>query len=295
LFVAGQQLGFDLLPRHFYSEIPDLRALRHTKSWRRAYTMRGVSGAALQSQFAWVKEVMQSRSPARDDAEIYARACADNGEPGYGEIEAIFLHRFIQKFQPQQIIQIGCGVSTAVCLRSASEFGYRPRVRCIEPYPTTYLERLSRQGEIQLLRQKLQEIDPVVVTELGENDFFFVDSTHTLGPAGEASRIILEFLPSLKRGVLIHFHDIVFPYDYMPDILDKALVFSHESTVLHAFLAYNRDFSVLASLAMLHHQCTREFTSLFPDYRPAQHQDGLEIRPGHFPSSVFFRRTGVST
>ena len=28
VFEAGQHLGFDILPRHFYSEIPDIRVLR---------------------------------------------------------------------------------------------------------------------------------------------------------------------------------------------------------------------------------------------------------------------------
>jgi len=64
---------------------------------------------------------------------------------------------------------------------------------------------------------------------LAAGDLFFVDSTHTLGPAGEATRIILEFLPRLRKDVLIHFHDIVFPYDYTPDILDGAMFFPHES------------------------------------------------------------------
>ena len=33
-FVLGQHLGFDILPRHFYSEIPDVRALRKDQSWK---------------------------------------------------------------------------------------------------------------------------------------------------------------------------------------------------------------------------------------------------------------------
>jgi len=51
-------------------------------------------------------------------------------------------------------------------------------------------------------------------------NLFFVDSTHTLGPAGEASRIVLEFLPRLRTGVMIHFHEHHFPLRLFPKIFD---------------------------------------------------------------------------
>ena len=55
MFELGQFLGFDVLPRHFYSEIPDIRALRKTTEWRLPYSMLGVSGADIESQLDFVK------------------------------------------------------------------------------------------------------------------------------------------------------------------------------------------------------------------------------------------------
>ena len=115
--------------------------------------------------------------------------------------------------RPKQIFQIGCGVSTAVCLLAAEYAGYTPEVICVEPYPTNYLVQEANQGRITLIRQKAQLLDLKVVETLNNNILFFVDSTHTLGPTGEVSRIILEMLPRLKAGALVHFHDIKFPYD----------------------------------------------------------------------------------
>ena len=34
LFQGGQRIGFDILPRHFYSAIPEVRALRRSETWR---------------------------------------------------------------------------------------------------------------------------------------------------------------------------------------------------------------------------------------------------------------------
>ncbi|HSQ03114.1 MAG TPA: hypothetical protein VLN59_03700, partial [Burkholderiales bacterium] len=116
---------------------------------------------------------------------------------------------------------------------------------------------------------------------------FFVDSTHTLGPAGEVSRIILEMLPRLKAGAWVHFHDILFPYDYDRHILSESLFFQHESALLHGFLVGNQHYAIKASLSMLHYRKPRELATLLPRYTPAGNDEGLHIRAGHFPSSTY--------
>jgi hypothetical protein len=55
---AGQRLGFDILPRHFYSGIPGLRKLRRSAHWRKASTMIGLPGADPDGQLAFVRAVM---------------------------------------------------------------------------------------------------------------------------------------------------------------------------------------------------------------------------------------------
>ena len=109
-------------------------------------------------------------------------------------------------------------------------------------------------------------------------------------PAGELNLIILEMLPRLAPGVYVHFHDICFPYDYSPDTLSTALFFSHETALLYAFLLMNRDFEIAGSLSMLHHQRLDDLRQFFPDIRPAVFEDGLIVKSGQFPSSIFLRR-----
>jgi hypothetical protein len=135
-------------------------------------------------------------------------------------------------------------------------------------------------------------LDLAQVDSLDNDVLFFVDSTHTLGPAGEVSRIILEMLPRLKTGARAHFHDIIFPYDYSRDLLSGALFFWHESVLLHAFLAYNDRFSVLASLSMLHYANPAALGRFLPNYRPAMNEEGLGISGGHFPSSTYLEVVG---
>jgi hypothetical protein len=220
---------------------------------------------------------------------VYRSACERNGVAGYGPVEAGLLYAFVATHRPRQIIQVGCGVSTAVCLAAAGDSGYRPKVTCIDPFPTRFLRQAADGREINLVARPVESLDPSVVAALGDGDLFFVDSTHTLGPAGEVSRIILEFLPRLAAGAYVHFHDIYFPYDYPDDALTTALFFPHESVLLHAFLVHNTRFAIVASMSMLHHQRSSEVAELLPYYTPRKNQDGLAAGPGHFPSAVYLR------
>lgn len=150
----------------------------------------------------------------------------NGSDGGYGEIEADFLYCFVRCLRPASIVQVGCGVSTAVCLLASRDEGYNPRIICIEPYPTVFLRNAHESGGVTLIRKKLQDLTLECPKWVGKGDLFFVDSSHTLGPAGEVSQIILEILPRLLPGAYVHFHDITFPYDYDPHVLSSGLFFS---------------------------------------------------------------------
>lgn len=293
LFEIGQRMGFDVLPRNFYSEIPDIRTLRTSDDWKRPYSMAGVAGVEIEQQLAFVEgQIPASVSDALRLRDIHVEASTANGERGYGRVEADFLYAFVATTRPKTIFQIGCGVSTAICLSAARDVGYRPSIVCIEPYPTVYLRRLAVEGAITLIEKKAQSLDLSTIDALGEDLLFFIDSTHTLGPAGEVSRLVLEALPRLKRGAFVHFHDITFPYDYPRDALDGALFFQHESVLLHAFLAYNERFTLRAAFSMLHYAAPERLALLFPDYKAARNSDGLAAGIGHFPSAAYIEVTG---
>jgi hypothetical protein len=293
LFVLGQRIGVDVLPRHFYSEIPDVRLLSKQTAWRLPFTMQGISGVAFEDQLralrAIVSAIVTEELLERD---IHAEACRMNGEPGFGAIEAECLYAFIRTRKPAQIYQIGCGVSTAVCLLAAERARYSPDIICVEPYPTRFLETRADSGCLRLLRLPAQAIDIATINELQSNLLFFVDSSHTLGPAGEVTRIILDLLPRLKQGASVHFHDIRFPYDYERRVLTEELFFQHESPLLQAFLCYNTRFEIEICMSMLHYGASDALKDLFPRYRPAPSQDGLETGPGHFPSSTYLTVVG---
>jgi hypothetical protein len=293
VFEAGQHLGLDVLPRHFYSEVPDLRVLRHDSSWKAPFSMAGIRGTDMQAQTAFLKSCLTDRVTAHLRAtDVYGAACRENGAVGFGPIEAQVLFGFVASQRPLEILQIGCGVTTALCVAAANFAGYSPRITCVEPYPTALLKRLDAEGAICLIQRRAQDLDIGMIDPLGEGSLFFVDSTHTLGPAGEVSRIILEMLPRLKPGARVHFHDIYFPFDYGRQVLDGELFFWHESVLLQAFLTFNSRFSILLSCSMLHYEAQKELRSLLPNYSPEPDDQGLRTGNGHFPSSTYMQVSG---
>jgi hypothetical protein len=290
LFEVGQRFGVDILPRHFYSEIPDIRALRNSDQWKVPRSFRGVL-SDIDAQVAWVDQCTGRYRDKLHQFEIHKAAVKMNGsDQGYGEVEADFLYCFVRANRPKQIVQIGCGVSTAVCLLAAQDEGYTPRIICIEPYPTAFLTRESQSGRIELLAKKLQDVGPECADWVEDGGLFFVDSSHTLGPAGEVNLVVLEMLPKLAPGAYVHFHDIHFPFDYGPDTLSTGLFFQHETALLYAFLLMNDGFEIAASLALLSHVRLSDLQRFFPDMTPRVFDQGLSMSGGDYPSSIFLRR-----
>lgn len=286
-FHIGQWFGLDILPRHFYSEIPLISKLRTTDHWRQPLSMYGIQGWSADEQLRFVESAMNEETrSALASRDVFAEACAANNASGFGQIEAEFLYAFVRQHRPQRIVQIGCGISTLVCLAAASDAGYTAQITCIDPYPTGFLLDVERERRINLIKAPVEKLKLDFFSDLSTGDVFFVDSTHTLGPAGEVTRIVLEMLPRLSPGVLVHFHDIWFPYDFDPLVMDRVF-FWHETPLLQAFLCGNERFRVRASLSLLHHERQSALRRLFPRYEPMQIDRGVRVQHGHYPSSIY--------
>ena len=298
LFELGQRAHVNVLPTHFYSQIPDIAALRADDSWRRPRSMVGVRGAGLDQQLAFAAaccapEVV--RQMGKDGA-MYDEACRANGAVGYGPIEAEFLYCFIATRRPRRVLQVGAGVSTAIILRAARRHAVPIELICVDPFPTNFLVAAAARGEITLLAERAQDVALDTLTDLSADDLLFVDSTHTVKPGSEVNRLILEVLPRLARGVYVQFHDIWWPYDHPWAILRDDLFFWSESVLLHALMTHNERYSLRVAMSMLHDADPLGLQQLLPGYRPAQCKDGLLISTAsgdHLPAAAYFEVVGV--
>jgi predicted O-methyltransferase YrrM len=171
--------------------------------------------------------------------------------------DSIFLNLMIRHIKPKRIIEAGSGFSSAVMLDTNDQYlDYRIQFTFIDPYPARLLSLLSETDKknSQIIESKLQDIPLKTFDALEENDILFIDSTHVSKCGSDVNKIIFEILPRLKKGVIIHFHDVFYPFEYPKRWVMGWDGFGwNEDYILRSFLMYNNQFRVLFFPTYLEH------------------------------------------
>ena len=80
--------------------------------------------------------------------------------------------------------------------------------------------------------------------KLTANDVFFVDSSHVLKVGSDLSKIFFSILPALQSGVLIHMHDMFWPFEYPKSMIAEGRNWN-ELYLVRSFLQNNDSFEIL--------------------------------------------------
>jgi hypothetical protein len=164
----------------------------------------------------------------------------------YGD--AIMLRAMLRAKHPARVVEIGSGFSTACMLDSADEIGLSDlAITCIEPYPER-LKSLAREGDfkrITLIEQPVQKVSLDVFRQLKAGDILLIDSTHVLKTGSDVHYELFSVLPSLAPGVVVHFHDCQYPFEYPGKWIFELNYSWNEVYAVRAFLMYNDRFRVL--------------------------------------------------
>lgn len=148
-------------------------------------------------------------------------------------IDSLLLYSFIKHFEPQKIIEVGCGNSTRIIRQI-----FEGHLTCIDPEPRIEIEELAD----EMYRHPVQYLTPSMFGELGENDILFIDSSHEVQMGGDGPFLFLDVIPNLKPGVIVQVHDIFLPSEYPATWMHRAY---GEQYLLAALLENNPDFEVL--------------------------------------------------
>jgi hypothetical protein len=161
--------------------------------------------------------------------------------------DAFTLSGIIRKEKPRRIVEIGSGFSSAVMLDTLSQTHESAELTFIEPFPDRLHSLLSSgvRTSSTILVQPVQEVSLSVFDQLDAQDILFIDSSHVAKTGSDVTIILLRILPRLRRGVLVHFHDIFYPVSYPVSWVREGRAWN-ESIFLRAFLTRNLDFQVMA-------------------------------------------------
>ena len=263
LFRRWERRGFHVTPVNFYQPIPETRSLPETL-WNRLSELHGID-----MNDAVQLDLLRNQFP-RFRREYEQIPAEPTGEPGrfhcnndlFGGADALVAYCMIRHFQPRLIIEVGSGFSSLIAAEAIAK-NKNSALICIEPFPQDFL-RQGFPGLRSLIEKKVEEIDLEFFSQLSCGDILFIDSSHTVKIRGDVNYLFLELLPRLKPGVIVHVHDIFFPFDYPRDWVMDELRFWSEQYLLQAFLSFNSEFEVLIANHYLAHYYLEDFKQTFP-------------------------------
>ena len=262
LFLTWEKHGFHVTPVHFYEPIPDTQSLPETL-WSQPSDLVGIN----MNDSMQLDLLRNHFSKFRGEYESFP------AEPPPGQLwpfrgtDVLVAYCMVRHFQPRRIIEVGSGFSSLVLGQAAAK-NKSSALICIDPFPHELLRKSNGIPALRsLIETKVQDVDVEFFSQLESGDILFIDSSHTVKTGGDVNYLLLEVLPRLKAGVIVHVHDIFFPFEYRRDWMLEELRFWTEQYLLQAFLIFNSEFEVLMANRYLNHYYPLDLKASFPNLR----------------------------
>jgi hypothetical protein len=276
---SAESFGYDLVRRGFYSPVPDLSELP-ADIWTRRSALEGIAfdtEAQLRFVLDNLSGYLSEFDPAFETGTRYGRFRLRNG--AYEEVDCELLYGMVRFLRPRRVIELGSGYSSFVLAHASEvnrEAGNTCDYRLFDPYPRSFIEE-GIPGLTTYSAAKAQDVPLAVFEALEENDILFVDTTHTVKIGSDVNRIVLDLLPRLTPGVVVHFHDIFLPWEYHRSWIEGEWKWN-EQYLIQAFLSMNPSYEVLVSSHALVREHWSEIRGLVPTLREASAPSAFWIR-----------------
>ena len=277
---AAERVGLQVVLKTFYSPIPELDRLP-PGTFDRISALPGIAWD-LDAQLAFVQDrlapAMAGFDPPETDGDPH-RYATRNGS--YSHLDAAVLYAMVTTLRPRRILELGSGHSSLVTAEAIRAGALDTEYEIYDPYAALVGDDLP--GLRRLHRVHAQEAPLGVFEALGEGDVLFVDTTHTVKVGSDVNFIVLEVLPRLAPGVVVHVHDVFLPREYPAGWLRDYGLYWAEQYLLQAFLAMNPGYEVLLA------------DSALSDLRGDDLRARLPARVPLGGSAFWIRRTGAAS
>lgn len=254
---------------HFYSPIVDPVELekRAGQIWNGQDSMPGIDWRVAQQLELlgtvfdkWVSGINYPEQQERGRLSYFYR------NDQFPVLDAEVLYCMLCHFQPKRMIEVGSGFSSLITADVNQRIlGERLHFSCIEPYPRQFLVD-GVKGITRLVQKKVEDVDLEFFGELQEGDILFIDSSHVAKTGSDVNYLFFEVLPRLRKGVLIHIHDIFLPDDYPKKWVLQEGRNWNEQYLLRAFLQYNKSFEVVWSSHFMATRYQERVHAVFPRF-----------------------------
>ena len=273
---GAARAGFQVVLKTFYSPIPELDRL--PPGWFEREAQTPGLDLRLDAQLERLRTELagpmaQFAPPAEPAGDPHRYAVAN---PSYGRLDASALYATVRALAPRRIVELGSGHSTLVTAQAIRDGGLETELHVYDPYAAVVRHDLP--GLTALHAVPAQEVPPAVFEALGAGDLLFVDTTHTVKAGSDVNHIVLEVLPRLAPGVVVHLHDIFIPFEYPRVWLEDFGLYWSEQYLVQAFLAMNPGYEVLWSSVALSKLRHAELAAALPAGVPPEGGSAFWIR-----------------
>ncbi len=252
---AEKHLKVHITPVHFYSPIPDTNELSSDIYTRENNCVGLDLSEGEQLDFF------------DDNLSKYVNEYVPPVNPGLSQVDGFILYALIRHKKPNVLIEIGSGDSTRISLEALKKNraeGADYNFTAIEPYPKAYLKSVA-DPDFELIEKKAQDVDAEF---LSQADLLFIDSSHVARIGSDVNHEILNVVPRLKVGAIVHWHDIMIPFDYHKAWIDSGNMFWNESYMVHAFMLYNKSFRIIWASRYMQEKSSSDLTSRLDYFQP---------------------------
>lgn len=161
--------------------------------------------------------------------------------PNFPLADAVALMAFMGSCRPRRYIELGCGYSSL----AAADVAVDVEMTFIDPKPKRFVDLRDKLQVGELLEAYCQDVPLTRFEALDEGDILFIDSSHVAKTGSDVVYYLFHILPALRPGVIVHIHDIFWPFEYPEAWITGYNRSWNEAYLLRAFLQFNHNFKVL--------------------------------------------------
>lgn len=206
-----------------------------------------------------------SRFPFHSGPEPEWHYCTQNGH--FGQADAALMFAMLLEYKPSRLIEVGCGFSSLLMMDVNDHFlAHNLDITFIDPRPDGVLCLLTPLDPYRECVQgrRSREVPLDTFQQLQRGDVLSLETSHVAKTGSDVCDILFRILPALAPGVLVHVHDIFYPFEY-PDtwvVLDNRSW--NEAYFLRAFLQFNNTFRVLFFNDLMARKYPDQLRAAFP-------------------------------
>lgn len=256
-------------PGHYYSPVPHVgEALARVQGWADRDLQEAGIHLGLEEQWGLLDElapylVDHGLPLHREEGRRYWRH-----NDWFAYSDGVFLAALVRHLQPDRVVEVGSGFSSACMLDTRDAHGGFPHsLTFIDPEPERLRSLLveADTAHVTVLAQQVQDVDLSVVRSLRTGDILFIDSSHVLKTGSDVAWYLQALLPSVAVGVWIQIHDICYPFEYFPHWIEAGWGWN-EAYALQSFLQFNDSFRIALWPTALWAQDSARMEAAFPEY-----------------------------